>query len=660
MQLNLIPDTIVKRTSSMSSQKGKTSLNWSLVALIILVGGLLTLICTNERSLFLSLPHPPKTPIEYTRIELSSEAKDDLERLGLTPKNPVEVKNPLTGEKKTVHGRFLHVTDFHPDPYYKPGLSISEMCHTGKGDASKYGDAILGCDAPLDLVYNTIDWIEDNLKDKIDFIVWTGDNVRHDNDRDFPRFELDIFDSNEKISKVMHDKFDVLPIPSLGNNDVYPHNLFAEGPTLQTREFYKIWRPYIPQAQLHLFNKGAYFFQEVIPGQLAVLSINTLYLYKSNPLVDSCDRKKDPGYKIFKWLGYVLKEMRARGMKVWLTGHVPPTPKNYDISCLRKYIMWTHEYRDVIIGGLYGHMNIDHWVPLDAKMAYDSFETKFKTLMRERDFTTFAEDEEESITLEEVYDAFNSSIHHDSIEEAPGVVDFARDIHVEAGVPKNKVTYMNTVRETMYADIKKAKKCGKLSERYSVAHVSASVVPTFNPGFRIWEYNITDLHSVKSDVESWDSFFSKIDVLLESDDGAEYHESFVALNDKMNAFKKDKTIPPKMPKNLPLGPAYDRQLFTPERYVQYYLDLKGINEGKKDFDYELEYSTDRYDMKDLTVSEWLKLGRRLGEPVNQNSKSMPKKESKKKGKKLEVLWKQFLKHTFIDSNYENLDYGITG
>ena len=36
-----------------------------------------------------------------------------------------------------------------------------------------------------------------------------------------------------------------------------------------------------------------------------------------------------------------------------------------------------------------------------------------------------------------------------------------------------------------------------------------------------------------------------------------------------------------MPENLPLGPAYIEQTFTPERYVQYYADLESINKGKK-------------------------------------------------------------------------------
>lgn len=599
--------------------------------------------------------------LSYTQLELSADAVGELKRLGLTPKQPVEVKDPYTGEKKVIHGRFLHITDLHPDPYYKPGLSIDEQCHSGKGDASKYGDAILGCDAPLDLVFDTIDWVEKNLKDKIDFIVWTGDNVRHDNDRNFPRYERNIFESNEMISKMMHEKFDVLPIPSLGNNDVYPHNLFAEGPTLQTREFYKIWRPFIPAPQLHTFNKGAYFFQEVIPGKLAVLSINTLYLFKSNPLVDSCDRKKDPGYRLFKWLGYVLKEMRKRDMKVWLTGHVPPTPKNFDISCLRKYIMWKHEFRDIIIGGLYGHMNIDHFVPLDSKMAYDSFELKFKSLMTEDMLLSQFDEEEDGMTLEAMYDAFNSSVYLNSINESYTSFDYPDEFQIEAGVPKGKVEYMNTVRESMYADIRKAKKCGNFSERYSVAHVSASVVPTFNPGFRVWEYNITDLqNSDTSKYDDWNQFFAKLETILDEEDGIDYHDSFATFSDKVDAFKKDRTIPPKKPADLPLGPAYNRQLFTPERYVQFFLDLKGVNDGEKAFNYEVEYATDNefYDMKDLTISEWLDLGRRLGAPVKDSSLAEQGKKGSKIDKRLEELWKQYLKHTFIDSNYENLGYGM--
>ena len=111
-----------------------------------------------------------------------------------------------------------------------------------------------------------------------------------------------------------------------------------------------------------------------------------------------------------------------------------------------------------------------------------------------------------------------------------------------------------------------------------------------------------------------------------------------------------------MPKDLPLGPGFERQLFTPERYVQYYLDLASVNTGEKEFDYEIEYTTDdkNYNMKDLTTAEWLKLGRKLGEPVKGKRK---KTKSPKYTTKLERLWRTYLKHTFVSSDYEHKGYG---
>lgn len=611
--------------------------------------------------------------INYVVEPISEIASDSaLKKLGLTPKKSVEITVPGTGEKRTIHGRFLHITDFHPDPYYKAGSDIDGMCHGGSGNAGKYGDAILGCDSPMALVEETIDWVAENLKDKIDFIVWTGDNVRHDNDRRFPRRELDIFELNEQISELMLKKFGDMPVPSLGNNDVYPHNLFAPGPTLQTREFFKIWRPFVPQSQLHIFNRGVYFFREVIPNKLAVLSINTLYLFQSNPLVESCDKKKDPGYKLFLWLGYVLKEMRQRNMKVWLTGHVPPTAKNYDILCLRKYILWSHEYRDVIIGGLYGHMNIDHFLPLDSRQAYKSMKAKFSGLGydHEEQWGSESDDEnglepmEDFGLLEDLYRYYNASVVHDTIHNLEKELgfDFAftKNIEIQGGVPQRKVGYMDNVREGTYAQIKGPKKSGNHGERYSVVHVAASVVPTFNPGFRVWEYNITDLYEAESyQGLGWDQFFAGIDKVLDEgeDDDAEYNDEFSTFSEKAQLLKRDKTIPRKMPKNTPLGPAYVPQLFTPERYVQYYLDLKSVNAGKKDFDYEIEYTTDDksiYKMKDLTVPEWLKLGRRLGQPIKKKTKlelSIEKENS------LTKLWNEFLAHSFVNTDYENLGYG---
>lgn len=612
-----------------------------------------------------------KPYISIKTLDLNDTQIDDLKRLGLTPKKSVEIVKP-DNSKQTIHGRFLHITDFHIDHHYQKGSDIDKVCHGGEGKASKYGDAILGCDSPPILVEETFKWITDNLIDKIDFIVYTGDSARHDNDRNYPRTRQHIFNMNKEIS----DKFVTLTSESDGqpliypvsNNDIMPHNLMDTGPSLQTRELFEAWRPFIPQVQMHTYLMGAYYFQEVIPNQLAVLSLNTMYWFDSNPMVDDCDNKGDPGYKLFEWLGYVLKEMRARNMKVWLCGHVPPNEKNYDTTCLRKYIAWTHEYRDVIVGGLYGHMNLDHFIPLDSVKAYKSIQKDFKDEFKQK--SVFSVEDEDDLALEDsnLYKALDENFSD-------------KFFRVTGGVPNNKVTYLETLREELYAPLKGKKKSGEHFERYSIAHVTASIIPTFNPGMRVWEYNITDLEDKLQQVkfEPWDKFFAGVKRMIEVqsnyvDEKDNDEMNWQEIDDitierkkkhkkKNRKKKKDHTFPKPMPENLPLGPAYIEQTFTPERYVQYYADLESINKGKKEFGYEIEYSTDDslYGLKALTVEEWIKFGRKLGEPVkdlkNNVNKGKKKKNNGKKYKKLQQIWNAYLKHAFISSDYEHKGYG---
>lgn len=599
----------------------------------------------------------------------------EYQRLGLTPQQPVRISG--MGKSKLLHGRFLHITDIHPDELYVEGSDIDQACHHGKGKgdskASKFGDAVKGCDTPMTLVNATLEWVRENLKDKIDFVIWTGDNIRHDNDRRNPRTEMHIFEMNalmaDAFTDIFHGKaldprdYDVHVIPSLGNNDVYPHNLFAPGPTLQTRELWNIWSGFIPQEQLHIFQRGSYFFQEVVPNKLAVLSINTLYLFKANPLVDSCDNKKDPGFKLFQWLGVTLQELRERNMKVWLSGHVPPIPKNYDITCYRKFVMWQYEYRDIIIGGVYGHMNLDHFIPVDAKKAYKSYH---QSLIRQgseldEDLMMLLEqemDEDEGDDLEQQYLAsgFNVSEHDLNVAIA------ARDARALGGAPANKEAYMDSIREIFYADVKSKKKSGLHSDRYAITSIAASVIPTFNPGFRVWEYNISGIENgLTLSQKPWNEFFADLEAQLAED------EDFEITGKKKRKGKKSKqkpdiSVPEPMPEDAELGPAYAPQTFSPLRFVQYYLDLAAVNDGSKPLDFEVEYVSDGqpYNMKSLLVDDYLSLARKFGRPLNnkKKTKSVELDEDEddvelQNEARLEELWQTYVKHVFVSSGYHD-------
>lgn len=565
-------------------------------------------------------------------------------------------------EPRPIHGKFLHITDIHPDPFYKVGTDVEEACHRNKGDdeTGKYGHPISRCDAPTSLVDATFEWIEKNLKDEIDFVIWTGDNVRHDRDNKFPRTEMHILDMNERMVSRFHDifgqddplyPFSIPVIPSLGNNDVYPHNLFAMGPTLQTREFYRIWKDMVPEEQVHIFDRGACFMVEAIPGKLAVLSINTLYWFESNPIVDGCDRRKDPGHLQFRWLSIILSELRARGMKVWLTGHVPPNAKNWEPTCLDRYSAWMHEFRDIVVGGLYGHMNVDHFLFLDSEAETPEAMTKNEVSW----------DDESPISV------------------------------------KGKVEYLQDVRESYAALVDNIE--GGINTRYSLAYVNPSVIPTYLPGLRVWEYNITGIEdepaSVYSNGEplrSWSDVFEEIgqemDLLLEAEDypedddeddeivKADFSTEKKTKKGKKNKKKKKKADPTWPPKfsDIEAGPAFAPQTFSPTRYTQYFANLTAANIGDKNITYEKEYATEEepYNMPNLLVSSWITLARELSSELSLPGLTMesdqlhedehvfkgkdPKgKNPKDKLKKSKKAWKTYLKRAFVSSGFENLD-----
>ncbi|CAR28090.1 hypothetical protein ZYGR_0N05800 [Zygosaccharomyces rouxii] len=601
---------------------------------------------------FLKLQVPPTQ--EFSKLALSPEDKLELKKLGLTPRDPVVVRD-AEGKERKLYGRFLHITDMHPDLYYVEGTSVDEVCHRGepkdkKDYASRFGKATSGCDAPVPLINRTLSWIENNLRDKIDFVIWTGDNIRHDNDRNYPRTEDHIFALNGLCANIMHSifgkrdsenprEFDVTVVPSIGNNDVFPHNLLALGPTLQTREYYKLWAPFIPQDQLRVFHRGVCFVSEVIPGKLAVMSVNTLYLFKANPLVDTCDSKKEPGYQLLIWMGTVLEELRQRGVKVWLSGHVPPTQKNMEGGCFHKYTLWTHEYRDIIIGGVYGHMNMDHFIPLDSEESWRAIN--------------------EGVAFEDQSDSNDDEAFLKGVDL----------IHEMGAKPVNKDVYMQSVRENSYKPIldqldkvevdvevdssgkkkKKKKKKKKnppvtfeeMCDRYSIVNIAGSVVPTFNPAFRVWEYNITGLDQEElPGRQSWDKFYDKLEQIMSEDVHLD--------NNKKNS--PDKTIPKAKPSDLPLGPGYEAQLFSPTKFVQYYADLDSIDKeyrrlikqgvdqvtaGERAFDYKVEYTSqdEPYPMSNLLVRDYITLASNLA------------------GNKTQ--WKEYVYRSFISSGYKD-------
>ncbi|KAJ4478099.1 endopolyphosphatase [Lentinula aciculospora] len=523
---------------------------------------------------------------------------------------PVQKVLEIHTKPRQLQGRFLQITDLHPDTFYLPGTSTSKACHRKipkdkKKRAGYYGTPYSECDSPLTLTNYTLDFLEEHWADDIDFVIC--DNARHENDRKIPRTTNEIYESNVSLARRMNKIFTsrgIPVIPSLGNNDVYPHNILAPGPNSITNEFSKIWQSFIPFPYHRIFKRGAYFAVEVVPNALAVISLNTLYFYDANDAVSGCDYtgSDDPGNLQFAWLEEQLKSYRKRGMQVWVTGHVPPS--NYFPECYVQYAELALRFQDTIVGHLYGHRNADHFFFIEAKNL-------------------------------EIGNNFTGASEHNDLFDSL-LDDFAQ-------IPKSKQTDFH---------------------EYAVINVSPPVVPNpYLPTFRIFTYNITGVEDALADGSSIRQM-NTIDTQTEElpsqyrrrpRDKSSQCEGGV----HSNSWKCQLLFDP--PENAD-GPSHTSRSWTPLGYAQYFIPhLKDADKSHHPPRYRLEYTTlpasallpgkgqnktefrypiplrnlpksvrkgkmkkkyFPYGMQDLTIGSWLELARRLG---NTKEKELRKK-----------------------------------
>jgi endopolyphosphatase len=519
-------------------------------------------------------------------------------------------------------------TDLHPDPFYKYHSSVAEghACHSGKGPAGAFGAETTDCDSPFSLVNATFKWIDENIRDDIDFIIWTGDSARHDNDEKHPRNEEQITYLNRYTVSKFYEVFgrpdddpdptnDLLVpvVPTWGNNDVLPHNIFTQGPNKWTKEYLDIWRNFIPESQRHGFAEGGYFFTEVIPNKLAVFSLNSLYFFDSNSAVDGCADRKEPGYRQFEWLRIQLNFLRQRGMKAILIGHVPPArtdnKQSWDETCWQKYTLWMRQYRDVVVGSLWGHMNIDHFMLQDSnQINIDAMTGQDEVAINMREFLG------DEITVEGAADyltelrhkwsklptppkdfsnkkrdgAKKAEKHPDYFQE---IVDYMNELrHGWSQLPSPPKNLSNDVEAV--AKRKKDKKLekylkeigGEWGERYSLGLVSPSIVPNYFPTLRIIEYNISGIEDMTNVPPMADTEALRLDHSddIEHRSGQDSDDAEVSKGHKSHKNKKKdkkhKFKSPKAPsKTAPPGPAYSPQTLTWLRYTQMFANLTVIN-----------------------------------------------------------------------------------
>ncbi|OAD79830.1 secreted endopolyphosphatase [Phycomyces blakesleeanus NRRL 1555(-)] len=289
--------------------------------------------------------------------------------LGSIRRENIIEKNTL-GPRQTVElkGKFLHVTDIHLDAYYLAKTDPSNLCHRksskdSKNVSGKFGALGTDCDSPTSLVQASFDFMKQSLSD-VDFVIYTGDTARHDRDDSLKITDKDILEEHTVVTQYFKDTYNIpaIPfIPTIGNNDGFNHNdVVIEDPIFKSLK--TIWAPF----NLNLtddFSEGGYFVQDIIPGKLQAMSINTMYFFSKNSEAKNCNTAGTSGALQITWMKKVLDAARTKKTSVYVVGHVPPNDDDaselYKSSCHELYIDLLGSYGDVIAGHFTGHTNSD-------------------------------------------------------------------------------------------------------------------------------------------------------------------------------------------------------------------------------------------------------------------------------------------------------------
>lgn len=317
-----------------------------------------------------------------------------------------------TAEPRT----FVWFSDIHLDPFYGTDQAAAysifhQECGPSAQAVPRYLYGNFGCDSPPLLIESllqaasslsqpTIKISEDNDNNsnnssttqqttnpppqEADFMVITGDFVRHDNDA----LQPDPMNATQTILKTVSQQirqyFPTLPVAlALGNNDVTPDYYFdIEQPremldmvygglealfTITTTTTDDKLNTLVTD---NSFQKGGYYAMNVT-DRITILSLNTV-VYSTNhqpPEHNNNNNEEDPLGQ-FAWLDDQLRQAAQQERVVYIMGHIPPTIGSFRHTQLwqdryleRYYDLMKHHHRlaGLVKAQLFGHIHTDEF-----------------------------------------------------------------------------------------------------------------------------------------------------------------------------------------------------------------------------------------------------------------------------------------------------------
>lgn len=269
--------------------------------------------------------------------------------------------------------RFWVLTDMHYDNEYAIGSEAAcgepLCCHNStsnattpvKDPAQKWGN--IKCDAPQILVQGVLKEMA-AVEPNPDFIIWLGDNVKHDI---FQQSREENLEATYNCTQFIKQAFPgTRVIPIMGNHEAYPTDQFSVPPGMDWLydPLAEYWADWIPQDAVASFVYGGYY-QTVTDDGVLVAALNLMYCDPENFYLQNAS--SDPGNQLF-WLNSVLTQAEAIGQKVLIIAHIPPGmkikagPPNCTPAYSKLFSDIIVRFSSIIIGQVYGHTHEDSFL----------------------------------------------------------------------------------------------------------------------------------------------------------------------------------------------------------------------------------------------------------------------------------------------------------
>eukprot|EP00345_Euplotes_harpa_P014290 CAMPEP_0168352526 /NCGR_PEP_ID=MMETSP0213-20121227/22640_1 /TAXON_ID=151035 /ORGANISM="Euplotes harpa, Strain FSP1.4" /LENGTH=520 /DNA_ID=CAMNT_0008363827 /DNA_START=173 /DNA_END=1731 /DNA_ORIENTATION=+ len=275
-----------------------------------------------------------------------------------------------------------HFSDLHFDLEYKAGSNIEcgeiVCCNPKAGPApspdkaaGKWGD--YKCDTNPELFHQLVYSL--NLTGQPDFIIWTGDSVRHEIEQD-PAVTTNATIYITELVENHSPKSVVFPIQ--GNHEFNPMNIqdFDKKGDPVIELISNSWRNWLTPEVKEEYSSKTYYsylarthpaasvdFERKI-DKTRIIALNTQNCYFFN--FENIKQHSDPGNEL-EWLENLLRQMEKNGEVGIIVGHISPGVADCITSISTRFRALMERYQHVIRINLFGHTHNEEFEVVRSK-----------------------------------------------------------------------------------------------------------------------------------------------------------------------------------------------------------------------------------------------------------------------------------------------------